>query len=183
MTRLMAFETFKRHRRGSSSRLLRDQAELPRRVDAAPGDRPLRALRRDKGVMDVLLNSNGNYPADLNERSSMRALGDLVLRWMRTRRTSTFFSKIRVGGELLHRMSNVMRMPSTRTRSRARVVRAPEANTHEVQAFTEFLDEDGPSTRSSSRDVYNPAELRKKHVRSRRYKKPESFTCPQLCSA
>ena len=180
MTRLMTFETFKaaideglQYKDFSAIKLnFRGESTLHPEID--------RFVRyaKDKGVLDVLLNSNGNYPADLNERLVDAGLSEIS--FSMDAYTADTYRKIRVGGDFYIAMSNVMRMLYHKDKIRVRVSFVhQEANTHEVQAFTEFWTKMGIDKILIS-DVYNPAELRKKDVSVKKYKKPESFTCPQL---
>lgn len=180
MTRLMSFETFKRaidegikYKDFSAIKLnFRGESTLHPQIDA------FIRYAMERGVLDILLNTNGNYPADLNERLVEAGLSEIALSMDAL--TPETYKKIRFGGDFYVAMSNVIRMLSYKDRIRVRVSYVHQgANAHETEEFTKFWTKMGVDKILIS-DVYNPAELMKKDISVKKYTRPKRFTCPQL---
>lgn len=133
---------------------------------------------RDRGVLDILLNTNGNYPLELNERLVDAGLTEIAFSLDAI--DPKTYPKVRVGGDFYLAMSNVFVMFRYRDRIRVRVsfVRQ-KANFQETEAFVRFWESMGVD-KITVNDCYNPAELMKKDLAVVKYRKPEKFTCPQL---
>lgn len=180
MTRLMSFDTFKRaidegrqYDDFSAIKLnFRGESTLHPEIDK------FIAYAKQRGVLDILLNSNGNYPSDLNERLVEAGLSEIS--FSLDALTPETYAKIRIGGDFYVALSNVMRMLSYKDRIRVRVSYVhQQSNAHETEEFTRFWTKMGVDKILIS-DVYNPAELIKKNMAVKKYAKPEKFTCPQL---
>lgn len=179
-TRLMSFDTFKHaideggHYKDFSAIKLnfRGESTLHPKIDE------FIRYAKDRGVLDILLNSNGNYPASLNERLAGSGLSEIS--FSLDALTPETYKKVRVGGDFYLAMSNVMRMLGFRDRIRVHVSYVHQvANAHETDKFVEFWTTMGVQKILIS-DVYNPAELIRKDMLVKKYAKPEKFTCPQL---
>lgn len=180
MTRLMPFETFKRaidegmeHKDFSAIKLnFRGESTLHPQIDE------FISYAVERGVLDILLNSNGNYPVGLNERLVDAGLSEIA--FSLDALTPETYKKIRIGGSFYVAMGNVMQMLAHKDRIRVRVSYVHQkANAHETEDFTKFWTKMGVDKILIS-DVYNPAELMKKDVSVKKYARPDTFKCPQL---
>lgn len=177
----MDFETFKRavdegkryHDFSSIKLNFRGESTLHPEID--------RFVRyaHDNGVLDILLNSNANYPVELNAKLVDAGLSEVA--YSLDALTPETYRKVRVGGDFFWAMSVVTDMLRYKDRIRVRVSYVHQkANQHETEAFVKFWTEMGVD-RILVSDVYNPAELIKNdNLMVRKYQKPEKFTCPQL---
>lgn len=179
-TRLMSFETFARtidegaeYKDFSAIKLnFRGESTLHPKIDE------FIRYAKARGVLDILLNSNGNYPPDLNERLVDAGLSEIA--FSLDALTPETYKKIRIGGDFYLTLSNVMRMLGYKDRIRVRVSFVHQkANTHEADEFAKFWAKMGVEKILIS-DVYNPAELIGRDMLVKKYAKPERFTCPQL---
>ncbi|TAJ10920.1 MAG: radical SAM protein [Nitrospirae bacterium] len=179
-TRLMPFDTFRRaidegvgYEDFSAIKLnFRGESTLHPKIDE------FIRYAKERGVLDILLNTNGNYPPELNEKLVDAGLSDIAFSFDAL--TPDTYKKVRVGGDFFLAMSNAMQMLRHRDRLRVRVSFVHQkANTHEKDAFVKFWTDMG-ADRILVSDVYNPAELIRKDMLVKQYTKPERFTCPQL---
>lgn len=179
-TRLMSFDTFKRavdegvqFKDFASIKLnFRGESTLHPRIDE------FIRYAKERGVLDILLNSNGNYPPSLNERLVEAGLSEVS--FSMDALTPETYKKVRVGGDFYLAMSNVLRMLGLRDRIRVHVSYVHQkANTRETDEFVKFWTKMGVQKILIS-DVYNPAELIRKDMLVKKYAKPDTFTCPQL---
>lgn len=179
-TRLMSFETFARaidegikYKDFSAIKLnFRGESTLHPRIHE------FIRYAKDRGVLDILLNSNGNYPVSINERLVESGLS--VIAFSLDALTPETYKKVRVGGDFCLAMSNVFRMLSFKDRLRVQVSYVHQkANENETDDFVKFWDRMGVEKILIS-DVYNPAELIRKDMLVKKYAKPDTFTCPQL---
>lgn len=129
-------------------------------------------------VLDILLNTNGNYPPELNLKLVEAGLSEVAFSLDAI--DPATYPKVRVGGDFFLVMSNVFAMLRYRDRIRVRVsfVRQ-KANFRETEEFVRFWQSMGVD-KITVNDCYNPAELMKKDLAVVRYDRPEKFTCPQL---
>ena len=132
----------------------------------------------ERGVLDILLNTNGNYPLELNLKLVEAGLSEVA--FSLDALNPATYPKVRVGGNFFLAMSNVFAMLQYKDRIRVRVsfVRQ-KANFGETEEFVRFWESMGVD-KITVNDVYNPAELMKKDLAIVKYAKPEKFTCPQL---
>jgi len=179
-TRFMTLETFKRaidegvrHEDFSAIKLnFRGESTLHPRIDE------FIRYAKERGVFDIMMNSNANYPPELNERLVEAGLTDIA--FSLDALTPETYKKVRVGGDFFLAMSNVTRMLRYKGRIRIRVSFVHQkANTHETDAFVRFWTDMGVEKILVS-DVYNPAELIRKDMLVKKYAAPPVFTCPQL---
>ena len=177
----MPFETFKRaieeavgHRDFSSIKLnFRGEATLHPEIDKCI------AYAKERGVFEVLLNSNGNYPIELNKKLVDAGLSEISYSFDAI--SPQTYKKIRVGGDYYVQMRNAMDMLRYRDKIRVCVSFVHQkANAHEVDDFVKFWTNAG-AVRIFVSDVYNPGELIPADTLAvRKYRKRATFTCPQL---
>jgi radical SAM protein with 4Fe4S-binding SPASM domain len=133
---------------------------------------------KERGVLDILLNSNGNYPPELNGRLVEAGLSEIS--FSLDALSPEIYKKIRIGGDFFLAMSNVMAMLKYKDRIRVNVSFVHQkTNAHEADDFAKFWTMMGVGKILIS-DVYNPGELIGKDMLARKYAKPQQFTCPQL---
>jgi len=178
-TRLMSFETFKRaideglaYKDFSAIKLnFRGESTLHPKIDE------FIRYAKERGVLDILLNSNGNYPPSLNERLVDAGLSEIS--FSLDALNPETYKKVRLGGDFYLVMSNVMRMLGFRDRIRVHVSYVHQkVNANETKDFVEFWTRMGVKKILVS-DVYNPAELIRADMLVKKYAKPKAFTCPQ----
>lgn len=135
---------------------------------------------KEKGVFDIMLNTNGNYPIELTE-----LMVDAGLTWLSVSLDSIrpeTYKKVRAGGNFYRAYATAIDMCRFADRVNCHVSFVKQkANVDEIDQFVEFWDR-MPLKKMLISDVYNPGELIKNDsaITVLNYKRSDSFTCPQL---
>jgi len=135
---------------------------------------------RDAGVIDIMLNTNGNYPLSLNQE-----MVDAGLTWIAfsldASRPETY-RRCRAGGDFFTAYPTAIDMCRFADRLAVQVgFVVQKANRGEVQEFTDFWSR-MPVHRILVSDAYNSGGLiaNEKAILTKRYEAAEQFCCPQL---
>ncbi len=135
---------------------------------------------RDKGVFEIMLNTNGNYPVSLTQE-----MVDAGLTWLSISLDAISpetYRKIRVGGDFYMAYSVALDMCRFSGWVNCHVSFVKQKrNYDETDEFVQFWGR-MPLKKILVSDIYNPAELIKNEsaFTSLSYRSTEKFTCPQL---
>lgn len=135
---------------------------------------------RDKGVFEIMLNSNGNYDVSLTEKMINAGLTWLSISLDAINPET--YKRVRAGGDYYRAYATAIDMCRFVDKINAQVsfVRQ-KLNNEEEKSFVEFWKR-MPVQKIVLGDFYNPGELIKndKAFVVLTYTKPEKFSCPQI---